>query len=151
MTPRNPAPTVDIIVELTDQPNRSLVLVERKNEPKGFAIPGGFIDYGESAEQAAVREAKEELGLDVELLEQFHVYSDPNRDSRKHTLSIVFLARAEGKPKAGDDAKNVEVIELKKALDRKLCFDHERILKDYYSYKEEGKRPPILPSDLGKK
>jgi 8-oxo-dGTP diphosphatase len=87
MTYRNPTPTVDIIIELGDHPGRPIILIERRNEPLGWAIPGGFVDYGESVETAAIREAKEEIGLDVELLEQFHVYSDPNRDPRQHTLS----------------------------------------------------------------
>src|SRR6187399_3003309 len=98
---RNPLLTVDIIIEIDGK----IVLIERKNPPHGWALPGGFIDYGESAEDAAVREAKEETRLDVELIEQFHVYSDPARDPRQHTISTVFIARAEGKPEGGDDAK----------------------------------------------
>ncbi|HBK22669.1 MAG TPA: NUDIX hydrolase, partial [Planktothrix sp. UBA10369] len=106
---RNPTPTVDIIIELIDRPDRPIVLIERKNPPLGWAIPGGFVDYGESVETAAIREAKEETGLDVELIEQFYVYSDPNRDPRQHTLSVVFLATAIGQPQAADDAKNLEL------------------------------------------
>lgn len=90
MTYRNPAPTVDIIIELIDRPHRPIILIERHNPPLGWAIPGGFIDYGESAEAAARREAEEEIGLQVELVEQFQVYSDPNRDPRQHTMSVVF-------------------------------------------------------------
>jgi 8-oxo-dGTP diphosphatase len=125
--PRNPIPTVDLILEL---PGRGIVLIWRKNEPVGWALPGGFVDYGESLEQAAVREAEEEIGLRVELLRQFHTYSDPGRDPRQHTLSTVFLARAEGEPQSGDDAERVAVFP-RDALPARLCFDHARILEDY--------------------
>ncbi|MFN7865327.1 MAG: NUDIX domain-containing protein, partial [bacterium] len=108
-TYRNPAPTVDIIIELIDSPHRPIVLIERKNPPFGWAIPGGFLDYGESVETAAIREAYEEISLQVQLIEQFHVYSDPNRDARQHTISIVFIATAKGKPIAADDAKKVGI------------------------------------------
>jgi len=126
-TPRNPYPTVDIIIEL---PNDRIVLVKRQNPPRGWALPGGFVDYGESVEQAAEREAKEETGLDVKLIRQFHVYSDPKRDSRFHTLSIVFIASAEGEPKAGSDAQNAASFHLDN-LPEPLCFDHNRIIDDY--------------------
>lgn len=105
---RNPIPTVDIIIELLDRPYRPIVLVERLNPPLGWALPGGFVDYGESLESAAQREAEEETGLRVKLSEQFQVYSEPERDPRAHTLSIVFLATAKGEPSAGDDAKNLK-------------------------------------------
>jgi 8-oxo-dGTP diphosphatase len=105
VTYRNPVPTVDIIIELIDRPHRPIILIERQNPPLGWAIPGGFVDYGESVETSAVREAQEEISLQVELIEQFHVYSDPKRDPRKHTLSIVFIATATGEPQAADDAK----------------------------------------------
>ncbi|PSN76032.1 NUDIX hydrolase, partial [filamentous cyanobacterium CCP4] len=98
---RNPAPTVDIIIELLHHPHRPIVLIERHHEPLGWALPGGFVDYGESVETAARREAAEETGLTVELVEQFAVYSDPDRDPRKHTLSVVFLATATSDPVAG--------------------------------------------------
>ena len=124
---RNPIPTVDIIIELPD----GIVLINRKNPPYGWAIPGGFVDYGETVEQAAVREAKEETGLDVKLTRQFHVYSDPKRDSRKHTLSVVFIATADGTPKAADDAKYIGVFTQDK-LPQNLCFDHPKILDDYF-------------------
>ena len=127
-TPRNPFPTVDIIIEMPE----GVVLIERKNPPYGWALPGGFIDYGESAETAATREAREETGLDVKLIRQFHVYSDPDRDPRHHTMSVVFIAKAEGKPQGGDDAKTARVFS-KDALPGDLCFDHGKILADYLS------------------
>jgi 8-oxo-dGTP diphosphatase len=139
---RNPIPTVDIIIELVDQPHRPIILIERKNPPHGWAIPGGFVDYGESVETAARREAQEEVRLTVELIEQFHVYSDPKRDPRQHTLSIVFIAQANGKPKAADDAKEVGVFHLWE-IPEKLCFDHDRILKDYRRYRDYGIRPLV--------
>ena len=139
---RNPIPTVDIIIELVDQPHRPIILIDRKNPPHGWAIPGGFVDYGESVETAARREAQEEVRLTVELIEQFHVYSDPKRDPRQHTLSIVFIAQANGKPKAADDAKEVGVFHLWE-IPEKLCFDHDRILKDYRRYRDYGIRPLV--------
>ncbi|HBW57457.1 MAG TPA: NUDIX hydrolase [Oscillatoriales bacterium UBA8482] len=139
---RNPAPTVDIIIELSDRPARPIVLIERKNPPFGWAIPGGFVDYGESVETAAIREAKEETGLDIELIEQFHVYSDPSRDPRQHTLSVVFLATAIGQPQAADDAKHLELFEPWK-IPQNLCFDHDRILKDYCRYRHYKIRPQL--------
>jgi len=137
---RNPAPTVDIIVELMDQPHRPIVLIERKNLPYGWALPGGFVDYGESIEIAAIREAREEIALNVELVEQFHVYSDPERDTRQHTISIVFIATAFGIPRASDDAKNVQIIHLWD-MPQELCFDHGKILQDYKRYRYYGIRP----------
>ena len=142
MPHRNPAPTVDILIELIDRPNRPIVLIERRNPPYGWAIPGGFIDYGEAAETAAVREAAEETTLQVSLIEQFQVYSDPNRDPRQHTLSIVFLATAKGEPQAQDDAKNIGIFELWQ-LPSNLCFDHDRILQDYWHYRNYGIRPRL--------
>ena len=124
-TPRNPVPTVDIIIEVQG----GIVLIERKNEPLGWALPGGFADYGESFEQAAIREAKEETGLDIQLLEQLHTYSNPGRDPRMHTATTVFIARATGTPVAGDDAGQVKVF----STDRipLLVFDHNVIVDDY--------------------
>ena len=142
MTYRNPTPTVDIIIELADRPHRPIILIERLNPPLGWAIPGGFVDYGELVETAAVREAQEEIGLQVELIEQFHVYSDPNRDPRQHTLSIVFLATATGEPQAGDDAKNLGIFESWR-IPTNLCFDHDKILKDYWHYRHYGLRPRL--------
>ncbi|NEP83724.1 MAG: NUDIX hydrolase [Okeania sp. SIO3C4] len=142
MTYRNPTPTVDIIIELTNRPGRPIVLIERQNEPFGWAIPGGFVDYGESVETAARREAKEETSLEVELIEQFYVYSDPSRDPRQHTMSVVFIATATGEPKAADDAKNLALFESWQ-IPQNLCFDHDRILRDYLQYRHYGMRPRI--------
>lgn len=137
---RNPAPTVDIIIELIDKPERPIILIERKNEPYGWAIPGGFVDYGESIETSAIREAKEEVSLDVELIEQFYVYSDPARDPRQHTLAIVFIATAKGEPIAADDAKNLGIFHQWN-LPQNLCFDHDRIMQDYWHYRNYRLRP----------
>jgi 8-oxo-dGTP diphosphatase len=125
---RNPLPTVDIIIELKD----GIVLIERKNRPHGWALPGGFVDYGESLESAAIREAKEETGLDVELIRQFHAYSEPVRDPRHHTITNVFIAKAKGKAVAGDDAKELGVFSNGKLPD-KIAFDHRDILNDYFT------------------
>ena len=142
MTYRNPAPTVDIIIELSDRPHRPIILIERKNPPLGWAIPGGFVDYGESLETAARREAQEEIGLQVELIEQFHVYSDPSRDPRQHTISIVYIATATGEPQADDDAKALGIFESWR-IPANLCFDHDQILQDYWRYRHYG-IPPLL-------
>jgi 8-oxo-dGTP diphosphatase len=138
MTYRNPVPTVDIIIELNDR----IVLIERRNEPYGWALPGGFVDYGETVETAAIREAAEETCLNVRLLEQFYMYSDPARDARLHTISVVFIAEASGTPKAADDAKAVGLFDLA-ALPAPLCFDHRQILEDYRHYRLTGQRPSI--------
>jgi ADP-ribose pyrophosphatase YjhB (NUDIX family) len=136
-TPRNPVPTVDIIIELE---NGGIVLIRRKNPPPGWAIPGGFIDYGESAEEAAVREAWEETSLQVQLIELLHVYSDPKRDPRGHTISTVFIARASGTPRGADDAAEAGVF-FEYNLPVPLAFDHAKILQDYFTYKRTGQRP----------
>jgi len=137
---KNPAPTVDVIIELADPPGH-IVFVERRNEPRGLAFPGGFVDEGEWVADAAVREAKEETGLDVELTELFHVYSNPARDARKHTISVVFLARASGHPVGGDDAARC-VTAPPDAAPQPLVFDHATILADYLAYRRRGVRPP---------
>jgi len=134
---KNPIPTVDLIIEIKlpdGQPG--VVLIERKNPPSGWALPGGFVEYGETLEQAAIREAGEETSLDVELLEQFHTYSDPNRDPRVHTISTVFIARAAGEPMAADDAKKVGVF-TKEEINFPLAFDHQQILEDYFAWKQK--------------
>lgn len=142
MTHRNPVPTVDIIIELIDRPTRPIILIERLNPPFGWAIPGGFVDYGESVENAAIREAQEEIGLNVKLIEQFHVYSDPHRDARLHTISVVFLATATGNPQAADDAKNVGIFNPEE-IPTSLCFDHHQILADYWQYRDDKIRPHL--------
>lgn len=123
---RNPVPTVDIIIEIGDK----IVLIERKNPPFGWALPGGFVDYGESFETAAAREAEEETSLKVQGLRQFHTYSDPDRDARLHTASTVYIGQADSPPKAGDDAARAELF-TKDNLPT-LAFDHAKILADYF-------------------
>lgn len=142
MNYRNPTPTVDIIIELIDRPGRPIVLIERQNEPYGWAIPGGFVDYGESLETAAVREAEEEVSLKVKLIEQFYVYSDPQRDARQHTIAIAFIATATGEPIAADDAQNIGIFQQWN-LPTNLCFDHDRILQDYWRYRNYHLKPRI--------
>lgn len=138
-TYRNPTPTVDVLIELDDRPG-TIVLIERRNAPVGWALPGGFVDEGEWLADAARREAKEETGLDVELRELFHAYSDPARDPRSHTVSTVFTARAAGAPAGSDDAARAEAF----ALDAlpPLVFDHATIVADYIAYRASGQRPP---------
>ena len=124
---RNPLPTVDIVIEM----DGGVILIRRKNPPYGWALPGGFVDYGESLESAAVREAKEETSLDVELISQLGAYSDPARDPRHHTISVVFIAKARGIPRASDDATEIGVFN-RDNIPEDLAFDHNRILKDYF-------------------
>lgn len=125
---RNPIPTVDIIIRV----GHGVVLIKRKNPPYGWAIPGGFVDYGERAEDAAVREALEETELHVRDLQLFGVYSDPTRDPRHHTLTVVYTASADGSPKAGDDAADVGVF-TPDALPAPMAFDHGKILEDLFA------------------
>jgi 8-oxo-dGTP diphosphatase len=129
--PRNPFLTVDALIETLG----GIVLIRRKNPPYGWALPGGFVDYGESVEDAARREALEETGLAVTLVRQFHTYSDPARDPRHHTVSVVFIATATGTPAGGDDAAEARVFPLDQ-LPAPLAFDHGQILADYAAYKQ---------------
>ena len=128
---QNPIPTVDIIIEVG---SKGIILIRRKNPPPGWAIPGGFVDYGESLETAAVREAREETNLDVELISQFHTYSDPARDPRHHTISTVYVARGQGTPRQGDDAAEIGIFN-ESNLPEEIAFDHRSILKDYFDTK----------------
>lgn len=132
----SPVPTVDIIIELDSEgEGKGIVLIFRKNEPRAWALPGGFVDYGETLEQAAVREAKEETDLDLEIesIVQFHTYSDPLRDPRHHTISTVFIAPAKGRPRPGDDAERVGVFG-EENFPLSLAFDHAKILQDYFNF-----------------
>jgi ADP-ribose pyrophosphatase YjhB (NUDIX family) len=125
---RNPIPTADIIIRI----GNGIVLIKRRNPPYGWAIPGGFIDYSESAESAALREALEETSLAVTDLKLFGVYSDPERDPRHHTVTVVFTAHGQGAPKAADDAEEVGIF-TKDDLPTPLAFDHGKILADYFA------------------
>ena len=125
---QNPIPTVDIIIEIE---SKGIVLIKRKNPPYGWAIPGGFVDYGESLEEAAIREAKEETNLNVKLIRQFHTYSDPKRDPRHHSISTVYIGKAKGKPKAKDDALQIGIFNESNLPDE-MAFDHRSILNDYF-------------------
>ncbi|MBI4649994.1 NUDIX hydrolase [Candidatus Desantisbacteria bacterium] len=133
----NPLPTADVIIEcVTPSKETGIILIERKNRPKGYwAIPGGFVEYGESLEDCAVRESKEETGLKVKLIAQFHTYSSPRRDPYHHTITTVFIAKAYGYPKAGDDAKDAKIFTAKN-LPEKIAFDHRKILKQYFKCKK---------------
>ncbi len=132
---KSPIPTVDIIIEYQG----GIILIERENFPFGWALTGGFVDYNESLEAAAVREAKEETSLDIVELKQFHAYSDPGRDPRKHTISTVFIARGEGQLAAGSDAKSLRLFR-EDNLPESLAFDHKQIIEDYFCFKN-GKEP----------
>jgi 8-oxo-dGTP diphosphatase len=145
---RNPKPTVDVILRVSG----GIVLIRRRNPPHGWALPGGFVDEGEPVEAAARREAMEEIGLEAQLDELLYVYSDPARDPRQHTLSVVFTGRAAGQPVAADDAAAALVLplsELRRVLDDRparidglpIVFDHAQILRDYVVFIETGRRP----------
>ncbi len=152
--PITPLLAADAIIELTDLPGRPIVLIERANPPFGWAIPGGFVDVGEIVEQAAAREAQEEVGLDVRLIALLGIYSDPSRDLRGHTVTAVYVAEAAGTPVAADDAKNCRVFNLD-ALPEPLAFDHAQVLADYKRFRETGQVAALctpkspLPADGG--
>jgi 8-oxo-dGTP diphosphatase len=131
-----PLIAADVIIEVGGR----IVLIERKNNPPGWAIPGGFVDVGEPVEAAAIREMREETTLEVELTDLLGVYSRPDRDPRGHTISVVYVGRAQGSPRGGDDAKDARLFSLD-ALPAPLAFDHAEILVDYRRYKETGERP----------
>ena len=131
---KNPLPAVDIIIETGEG---KVILIRRKNRPYGWAIPGGFVDYGESLEDAAVREAREETSLEVKLIRQMHTYSAPSRDPRQHTISTVYIAHASDEPVAADDAEGVGLFD-ESCLPEDMAFDHMDILKDYFKWKREG-------------
>ncbi len=131
-----PFTTVDAIIEVEG----GIVIIERSNPPFGFALPGGFVDYGESLEDAVKREAKEETDLDITDLKQFHTYSNPQRDPRFHTIGTVFIAKAKGSPRAGDDAAGLKVVSLSEAEKLNFAFDHKQIILDYIKHKQ-GKNP----------
>ncbi len=139
--PITPALAVDTIIELLDY-NRKIVLIERRNPPYGWALPGGFVDVGETLEAAAIREAEEETGLKVCLLSLLGNYSDPQRDSRGHTITPVYVAEASGEPVAADDAMNAEMVDPS-AHGKTLAFDHELILSDYLQYRSSGAVTPL--------
>lgn len=140
--PVTPLLAADAIIELIDLPGRPIVLIERLNPPPGWAIPGGFVDVGESLENATVREAKEETGLSVQLLALLGIYSDPRRDSRGHTVTAVYVAEAHGSPQAADDAKNVRIVPPDQ-LPQPLAFDHALVLADYLAFRTEGRVAPL--------
>lgn len=157
--PEGPLPTVDLLVPAEAPDGPGLVLIRRANPPAGWALPGGFVDRGEKVEQAALRELREETGLRGELVELLGVYSDPARDPRRHTMSVVYVARAEGQPRGADDAAEARVVggaELV-ALARGeagadglgLAFDHARIVADYLRWRETGRRPCPDPTTAG--
>ena len=131
-----PFTTVDAIIEIDE----GIVLIERSNPPFGWALPGGFVDYGESLEEAVKREMKEETGLDISGLKQFHTYSEPGRDPRFQTIATVFIAKGKGKPQAGDDAQGLKIIKLSEIEKVDFAFDHKNILQDYVKYKQ-GQNP----------
>lgn len=133
---RNPFPTVDVIIDVDGR----LVWIERKNPPPGWAFPGGFVDRGESVERAAIREAKEETGLDVELRDLLYVYSDPDRDPRQHNLSVVFTATATGTAAGGDDAASARLF-APESPPSPIAFDHREILDDYLKFQSTNARP----------
>jgi 8-oxo-dGTP diphosphatase len=140
--PVTPLLAADAIVELVNVPGRPIVLIERKNPPYGWAIPGGFVDIGETLEAAAIREAREEITLDIELVSLLGIYSNPKRDPRGHTITAIYVATSTGTPVAADDAKSLGVFTLDD-LPSPLAFDHDMVLADYRRYRETGEVAPL--------
>ena len=140
--PITPQIAADTIIRLVDQSGSPIVLIERKNSPYGWAIPGGFVDVGETIEHAAIREAREETCLEVQLVVLLGLYSNPERDKRGHTVTAVYVADTTGTPKAADDAKNYQLV-LPEQLPAPLAFDHALILADYAHYLNTGKTAPL--------
>ena len=134
--------SADIIIELLDHPSRPIVLIERKNPPHGWAIPGGFVGIGERIETGARREALEETGLAVKLIALLGLYSNPNRDPRFHTATAVYVAEAHGSPVAADDAKDFRVVSVDN-LPENLAFDHSLVLSDYLTFRQTGRVAPL--------
>lgn len=140
--PITPSLAADAIIELIDRPGRPIVLIERAHPPLGWAIPGGFVDVGETVEQAATREAREETGLEVRLTALLGIYSDPSRDPRGHTVTAVYVAEAVGAPNAADDARHCQIF-LPDDLPQPLAFDHAQVLDDYRQFRATGRVAPL--------
>ncbi|MDT8405586.1 NUDIX hydrolase [Sulfuriflexus sp.] len=140
--PKTPLLTVDIIIEMVDRGRRPIVLIERRHPPPGWALPGGFVDIGESLEQAARREAREETCLEVKLTRLLGCYSNPARDPRGHTVSVVYIGEARGTPRAEDDARALKLYNHDQ-LPEKMAFDHADILTDYQRLRDEGIVPAL--------